>query len=47
MADETAAAATPAPETSSEATLEANGAKRKKLLRILAYLHHRLHNTRG
>ncbi len=36
MADETAAAATPAPETSSEATLEANGAKRKKLLRILA-----------
>jgi len=36
MADETAAAATPAPETSSEATFEGNGAKRKKLLRILA-----------
>lgn len=36
MADETAAAATPAPETSSEAPLEGNGAKRKKLLRILA-----------
>ncbi len=36
MADETAAAATPAPETFPEATPEANGAKRKKLLRILA-----------
>lgn len=36
MADETAAAATPAPETSSEAAPEGNGAKRAKLLRILA-----------
>lgn len=36
MADETAAAATPAPETSPEATSEGNGAKRAKLLRILA-----------
>ncbi len=38
MADETAAAATPAPETFPEATPEANGAKRKKLLRILAII---------
>lgn len=36
MADETAAAATPAPGASPEAAPEANGAKRKKLLRILA-----------
>lgn len=36
MADETAAAATPAPETAPEPTPEVNGAKRKKLLRILA-----------
>lgn len=36
MADETAAAATPSPETSSEAAPEGNGAKRAKLLRILA-----------
>ncbi|GAO76824.1 MULTISPECIES: HlyD family efflux transporter periplasmic adaptor subunit [unclassified Sphingopyxis] len=36
MADETAAAATPAPETSSDASSEGNGAKRTKLLRILA-----------
>ncbi|MBR2174342.1 MAG: biotin/lipoyl-binding protein, partial [Sphingopyxis sp.] len=36
MADETAAAATPAPETSPEATPEVNGARRKKLLRVLA-----------
>lgn len=36
MADETAAAANPAPETFPEAAPEANGAKRKKLLRILA-----------
>jgi len=36
MADETAAAATPAPETSPEAAPEGNGAKRAKLLRILA-----------
>jgi len=36
MADETAAAATPAPETFPEATSEGNGAKRARLLRILA-----------
>ncbi len=36
MADETAAAAIPAPETPPEATSEGNGAKRAKLLRILA-----------